>query len=223
MIITIDGPAGTGKTTIAKRVAKELFLPYFDTGAMYRAVTYFFLDKPISLEDSESIHYYLKQFHFTLEWVGEEALYVVNDQDVTEQIRSQEVTEKVSLISAIPAVRHLLWDMQRAWAESQGGVFEGRDMGSVVFPHADFKFFLTAAPEIRARRRWMELQDKKIESRCSYLEILEQINQRDLLDSSRKLAPLQKPLKSEEIDTSHLTLEEVVRRIVTYCQQGETR
>ncbi|MGR3973742.1 MAG: (d)CMP kinase [Candidatus Rhabdochlamydia sp.] len=218
VIITIDGPAGTGKTTVAQQVAKQLHLPYFDTGAMYRGVTIFFLKHKVCLEDHSAVQEALCKFHFT--WTGsdQEVRYFIDEEDVTEALRSQEVTQAVSAVAASFLVREALWKLQRQFAREQGGVFEGRDMGSVVFPCADFKFFLIASPEIRARRRWQELQQHPSQDQqsLSYEQILEQINHRDHLDSSRKIAPLKKTLDSQEIDTSYLSLEAVVDQIVNH-------
>ena len=161
MIITIDGPAGTGKTTIAQKVAHALKIPYFDTGAMYRAVTYLFLHEKIPLSDDQTIEKLLADFTFEIRIKGGQIQYVASGMDVTEMIRSPAVTNLVSAVAALSTVRHALWKIQRRFAKDNGGVFEGRDMGSVVFPKAKFKIFLTARPEVRAERRLAELQEKR--------------------------------------------------------------
>src|SRR5258708_5691807 len=156
MIITIDGPAGIGKSTVARKVAEKLKAPYFDTGAMYRAVAFLLLQEQISLTDEKKIGELLACFTFEARIHGEKPHYFANGLDVTERIRSPEVTAIVSPVSALPIVREALWKIQRQFAKKKGGVFEGRDMGSVVFPNAQFKIFLTARPEVRAARRLAE-------------------------------------------------------------------
>lgn len=212
MIITIDGPSGTGKSTVAKGVAKRLAFAFFDTGAMYRAVTWCFLQKKIPIDDEPLIEKFLKGFTFRIEEKKGHKRYFVDHADVTEEIRSREVTGRVSAVSAIPAVRRKVWEIQRRFGETGNAVFEGRDMGSTVFPKADLKVFLTARPEIRAERRYKELAEKDVH--CTYEEILREIVLRDEADSTRTLSPLIKPADAIEIDTSDLTAEEVINKII---------
>lgn len=218
MIITIDGPAGTGKTTVAKAVAIKLGLPYFDTGAMYRAVAYLLLHEKIPLSDEKKISELLKEFNFEIRSHGNERKYLVNGMDVTEVIRSQAVTNIVSPVSALHVVREALWEIQRRFAKRRGGVFEGRDMGSVVFPKAEVKIFLTARPEVRAERRLAELKEKRPEEvkHINHQQMVEDLMRRDQIDSSRSLAPLTCPPDAYVVDTSYLTLNEVVDRIIEY-------
>lgn len=217
-IITIDGPAGTGKTTVAKRVAERLRLPYFDTGAMYRSVAYLLLHEKIPLSDEKKITELLLKFDFQIRCTGGENRYCASGIDVTEAIRSQAVTNIVSAMAALPCVRKALWDIQRRFAHQQGGVFEGRDMGSVVFPKAKYKIFLTARPDIRAARRLAELKEKRPSEvlHLSHEQILEEMMQRDRFDSSRSLAPLICPPDAYVIDASDLSIDEVVERILEY-------
>jgi 1-acyl-sn-glycerol-3-phosphate acyltransferase len=218
MIITIDGPAGTGKTTVAKTVAERLGLPYFDTGAMYRSVAYLILHEKIPLSDERRISELLTDFNFEIRVHGIERKYFANGMDVTDVIRSQAVTNIVSPVSALHVVREALWQIQRRFAKKRGGVFEGRDMGSVVFPKAPIKIFLTATPEVRAERRLAELQEKRPEEvkNTNHQQMVEELMKRDQIDSSRSLAPLICPPDAYVIDTSNLTLEQVVGRILEY-------
>jgi len=218
MIVTIDGPAGTGKTTVAKKVAERLGIPFFDTGAMYRAVTYFFLQQQIPLTDQQKIATMLARFSYEIRSVDGKIRYRANGIDVTEAIRSSEVTQAVSAVSALSLVREAVWKIQRALAKRKGGVFEGRDMGSVVFPKAKYKIFLTASPAVRASRRLGELKGN-----WTHEGMIEELARRDRLDSSRALAPLTCPPDAYVIDTSDLQIQEVVDRIVEYCEKKTTR
>lgn len=217
MIITIDGPAGTGKTTVAENVAAKLSLPYFDTGAMYRAVALLMIERGITIEEKKRVEQLLEEFTFEIRGTR----YFANGRDVTTEIRSQTVNQIVSPVSALPIVREALWKIQRKLAQKRGGVFEGRDMGSVVFPKAEIKIFLTAKANIRAQRRFDELQKKRPEEvkNLNEEEVLKQIHKRDESDSTRALAPLQRPPDAYSIDTSNLTIDEVVDRILEYCEK----
>jgi CMP/dCMP kinase len=218
MIITIDGPAGTGKTTVARHVAERLHFSYFDTGAMYRAVTWVLLEKKIPLSDLPRIEKVLKNFVFSIQGEGKEKKYFVGEKEVTKQIRCEEVTSHVSAVSALPLVREALWKFQRAFATLEDAVFEGRDMGTVVFPKAEIKIFLTARPEIRAERRLQEIIQKNPEEALglTHEQMIEEILRRDNLDSKRSLAPLKCPEDAYVIDTSDLSIDEVVECILKY-------
>ena len=218
MIVTIDGPAGTGKTTVARKVAGALHLPYFDTGAMYRAVSTILLEQQILLTDEKRIREVLSDFSFEIQIIEGHPRYFANRIEVTKKVRSPEVTAIVSAVAALPIVREALWKIQREFARKKGGVFEGRDMGSIVFPKAEFKIFLTASPEVRAQRRLSE-----IEEMLTHEQMVEELKRRDQLDSTRALAPLQCPPDAYVIDTSELTLSEVVHRILEYCRKKNTK
>lgn len=214
MIITIDGPSGTGKTTIAKRLAEKLQFHYFDTGATYRAITLFFMRRSANLDDIDSIKRHLKEFSFSCNLQGKEKHYYIESDDVTRAIRLSEVTQLVSKVSALKPVREVVWKMQREAATGKDAVFEGRDMGSVVFPHAELKIFLTAAPNIRAERRLKELEGKEEFAGLTHDQILKDIMRRDTLDSTRELAPLKQAEDAHLIDTSHLSIDEVIEEIL---------
>ncbi len=212
MIVTIDGPAGTGKTTIARFVAEKLGYAYFDTGAMYRAVTYQVLRKKIDLSQADQLAAFLDQFQFEIQSESKEKRYLVNGHDVTDVIRSSEVTGHVSEVSAHPAVRQMLVRVQREFGEGKDAVFEGRDMGTVVFPNAEVKIFLTARPAVRAERRYLELKEDG--AHTNEQEVLNELLERDHFDSTREISPLKQAEDAHLVDTSDLTLEQVIERVI---------
>jgi len=218
MIITIDGPSGTGKTTVAKKVSERLGMTFFDTGAMYRSVAWALLQERISLENHEQIESLLDRFVFDIRQQNGEKHYFVGETDVTSQIRTQKITAIVSEVSALPSVRKALWKIQRSYGEKQGAVFEGRDMGSVVFPDAEVKIFLDAKPKVRAGRRLKEMRSKMPAEAEKFDEksMKQELKRRDQFDKSRTLAPLKCPKGAYRIDTSKLTIDEVVEKILKY-------
>jgi len=211
MIVTIDGPSGTGKTTISKLVAERLGFSHFDTGAMYRSVTWFLLDKSVDLSDLDLIQKQLCNFKYDIKDTDLGKRYYVNNKDVTDDIRSIKI---VSVVSAFKFVRALLLEAQRQYGYQASAVFEGRDLGSVVFPNAEFKFFLTASASVRSKRRLNELLSKNPNMEISEEQILESINKRDEFDSTREIAPLKCPEGAIVIDTSNLTIDQVVNQII---------
>ena len=218
MIITIDGPAGTGKTTVARRVAECLHFPYFDTGAMYRAVAWHLLNKEIDPQDENQVEKELSRFHFDIKGEGKEKRYFVGGTDITQEIRSHKVNAIVSQVSALPSVRKALWKMQKEFGSKGDAVFEGRDMGTAVFPDAEIKIFLFARPEIRAQRRLDEIIAKKSPDAqgMDHKKMLQEIIRRDELDSTRTLAPLRCAEDAYSIDTSDKSIDEVVDEILRY-------
>ena len=213
MIIAIDGPAGAGKSTIAKKVADSLGYVYIDTGAMYRAFTYELLTSSISLSDIEEITKVLEKTN--IEFKNSEIF--LNNLNVTNEIRSKNVTANVSAVSAIPQVREKLVNLQRKIASESNSILDGRDIGTVVFPNAELKIFLTASVKIRALRRYNELiaKDKNIDIN----EIEAEIEKRDKLDSSRETSPLIKASDAIEIDTSDLSIDEVANTILKLAEE----
>lgn len=213
MIIAIDGPAGAGKSTIAKKVADSLGYVYIDTGAMYRAFTYELLTSSISLSDIEEITKVLEKTN--IEFKNNEIF--LNNLNVTNEIRSKNVTANVSAVSAIPQVREKLVNLQRKIASERNSILDGRDIGTVVFPNAELKIFLTASVKIRALRRYNELiaKDKNIDIN----EIEAEIEKRDKLDSSRETSPLIKAADAIEIDTSDLSIDEVANTILKLAEE----
>lgn len=225
MIITIDGPVATGKSTIAKQVAKMLGFIYLDTGAMYRCLTYGILLKGVSLDDHQALKTILDGFKFEFKVIKGERHYFVDGKDVTLDIRSPEITAAVSKISALKEVREKLVTIQRDFAKGVNAVCEGRDLGSVVFPHASLKIFLTGHDKVRAKRRLDEFKAKfpdKTES-LTLDEAVKEINARDLYDSTREHSPLKKADDAIEIDTSHLSVIEVVDRILELVEKRKSQ
>ena len=219
MIITIDGPAGTGKTTIAEKIAGKLDYRYFDTGAMYRAVTYLIINDKINLGNESELETLLKQFQFDIRKDEGNKRYFVEDQDVTTVIRSREVTQHVSEVSAKPIIRAALVEIQRRFGKKGDTVFEGRDMGTVVFPEAELKIFLTARPAVRAERRYLELKDSITQS--TQEDVLQELLKRDHFDSTREVSPLKQAEDAHLIDTSDLTIEQVVDRILALIKRSK--
>lgn len=225
MIITIDGLVATGKSTVAKRLAQELGYVYFDTGAMYRCLTYSVLKHKINIDDPKELEDFLKTFAFEIKIKRGDRFYFVDDEDVSLQIRNAEVTGAVSKVSAIPAVREKLVALQKSMAIGVNAVFEGRDMGTVVFPNAGLKIFLTGRPEVRALRRLAELKAKfPIESANLTLdEAMKEIEERDNYDSNRETSPLKQASDAFLVDTSDLTVEGVILKILECKDSLKTR
>jgi cytidylate kinase len=221
MIITIDGPVATGKSTIAKRVAELLGYIYLDTGAMYRCLTYGISTKNISPEDPEALKAFLDSFQFEFRMIKGERHYFVDGKDVTLEIRSPEITSAVSKISAIKEVRQKLVAIQRSLADTVNAVCEGRDLGTVVFPHAELKIFLTGKDEVRAQRRLAEFKEKFPDATESLTleQALSEIIARDHYDSTRENSPLTKAGNAIEIDTTELTIPQVVAKILDLVEK----
>ncbi|MCB1107183.1 MAG: (d)CMP kinase [Chlamydiia bacterium] len=218
MIITIDGPSGTGKSTVARRLADFLGMTYFDTGALYRAIAWKLLEEKVSYKNKEELVSLLKRFSFRIRVFNEEKHYFVGEIDVTKAIRSPEVTSIVSEVSAVKEVRDALKPLQTDFSKETDVVFEGRDLGTIVFPYADMKFYLTARPEVRAKRRFTELQKKFPDQKFSFETTLKEIQERDDYDSSREVAPLRQAEDAVLVDTSDLTIEEVVQKMAEITQ-----
>ena len=210
--IAIDGPAGAGKSTIARRLAKELGYHYVDTGAIYRTVAYFFDLWGIAPKDIDGINRYIDELTINIEY-DEDGLQhmIMNGMDVTNDIRTQDISQKASLVSAHGVVRGVLLDMQRDVAKNHNVIMDGRDIGTVVLPKADVKIFLTASPEVRAKRRCDELNAKGQKS--NYEQVLKEIQQRDYQDTHREIAPLKMARDSIKVDTSDLDIDGVVAAI----------
>lgn len=212
-VITIDGPAGAGKSSAAKDTARELGIKYLDTGAIYRAIALILAKSEISPDNDE----YLREALSEIKIILRDNKVLVNDFDVSGEIRTPEVDELASLYSAVPAVREALLGLQQEQKNYGSIVAEGRDVGSVVFPDAKVKFYLTASPEVRAKRRYDERIAKGKEA--DYDEILRSIKERDINDSTRKTAPLSIPEGAIYLDTSDMTEKEAVNFIVKHVRE----
>lgn len=210
--IAIDGPAGAGKSTIARRLAKELGYYYVDTGAIYRTVAYFFDLWGISPKDADGISRYIDELTVGIEYDDDGVQHMImNGMDVTADIRTQEISQKASLVSAQPIVREMLLDMQRQVALEHNVIMDGRDIGTVVLPKATVKIFLTASAEVRANRRTKELLERG--QKADYNRILLEIQQRDYQDTHREIAPLKPARDSVKLDTSDMDIDSVIAAI----------
>ena len=207
--IAIDGPAGAGKSTIARRLAKELGYYYVDTGAIYRTVAYFLDLLGISPKDTDGVARYLDELTVAIEYDEEGKQHMLmNGMDVTDSIRTPDISQKASLVSAHAIVRDMLLDMQRDVAKKHNVIMDGRDIGTVVLPRATVKIFLTASAEVRAQRRTAELIAKG--QKADFAQVLKDIQQRDYQDSHRPIAPLKQAKDAVLLDTSDLDIEGVV-------------
>ncbi len=208
MIIAIDGPAATGKSTTAKALAQRLAFTYLDTGAMYRAVTLLTLRKKIKISENSDLISLLEQFDLKIEQHENKILVFLNGEDVSDEIRRLDVTKNVSEVSALPIVRKTLVKIQRKITNDQNCVVEGRDIGTVVFPNADVKFYVVANYDVRAKRRLLDF--KRLGEEKSIENLIKEIKNRDKYDSERKDSPLLKANDAIEVDTTNLTIEEQV-------------
>ena len=208
MIIAIDGPAASGKSTSAKLLAKELGYLYLDTGAMYRCIAFSILENKIDISNQGSLTKFLKNFEIDLKKTNNNLSFFVNGKNVTNKIRKSDVSQKVSEVSAIPIIREYMVRIQRSFTKNNSCVMEGRDIGTVVFPNAEFKFFFIASDEVRAKRRQLELEsygEKK-----SLVNLMHEIKKRDKFDSERGHSPLRKAFNAIEVDTTNMTIDEQV-------------
>lgn len=209
--IAIDGPAGAGKSTIAKAVAKELGLIYLDTGAMYRAVAYAALKNGTDVSDAKGVAALLEGLKMDIRYEDGVQLIFVNGENVTPYLRTPEMSKAASDISALPVVRYKMVEMQREFAATRDVVLDGRDIGTFVLPDANCKFYMTASPEERAKRRFEELRLKG--ENCSYDDVLNDIIKRDYNDSHREVAPLKQADDAVYLDTTTLTIGQVVAAV----------
>jgi CMP/dCMP kinase len=217
MIITIDGPSGTGKSSVAKELARKLQFSFFDTGALYRSLAWWAFNQGIEVEEA------LASFNFRIDSSLEKKRYFIGEVEVTDEIRSKKITERASKIAAIKEVRSSLLPLQRNYAKEHDSVFEGRDLGSVVFPKADVKIFLFADPRIRAKRRHKEFLLKNPSDTTTVEEFQKVMEERDEQDSSRAVAPLKCPEGALSLDTSSLTMDEVVDTLLKYVLDEKKR
>ena len=211
MNIAIDGPAGAGKSSIAKLVAKDLDFIYVDTGAMFRAMAYFFLTNGVDPRDEEAVSSKCAGIRIRIEYEeGVQHIYL-NDEDVSTEIRQEEVGKNASVIASYPVIRTKLLELQRAMAAEHDVIMDGRDIGTVVLPDAEAKIFLTASSRVRAERRYKEPREKGVD--CDLDQIEEDIIERDRQDMNREIAPLKQAEDAVFVDTSYMSIEEVVKTI----------
>lgn len=214
--VAIDGPAGAGKSTIAKLVAKEKGYIYVDTGAMYRGLAIHFLDKGIQPQETEKVIEACKDAEVTIAYEDAVQHVYLNGKDISSRLRNEEVGNMASVTSAIPEVRKKLLELQQNLAKTQNVIMDGRDIGTCVLPHADMKVYLTASVETRAKRRYQELQEKGED--CNLEEIAHDIEERDRRDMTREIAPLKQAEDAVLVDSSDMTIAEVVKTIVDLCR-----
>ena len=210
--IAIDGPAGAGKSTIARRVAKELSFIYVDTGAMYRAMALYLLRKEVNRDDTEQIGNICQDAEISIEYQNGEQIVLLNGENVNSYLRTEEVGNMASVSSAVPRVREKLLSLQRKLAKDMSVVMDGRDIGTTILPDADVKIYLTASSLTRAKRRYLELQEKG--TVCNLDEIQKDIEERDQRDMNREISPLRQAKDAVLVDSSDLTIQQVVDRIL---------
>ena len=216
MNIAIDGPAGAGKSTIAKMVAKKENFIYIDTGAMYRCVAYYCLTQKIDLNDEKAVEQAIE--HIQIRLTPDNKVYL-NDEDVSNQIRQDQVSLGASCVSKYQAVRSFLVDEQRKMAKAGNVILDGRDIGTVVLPNADLKIYQIASVETRAKRRYLENLERGLDADLETIK--KEIEERDYQDTHREISPLKKAEDAIELDTSSLTLEEVVEQVLTLIQKAK--
>lgn len=215
--IAIDGPAGAGKSTIARRVAAEKSFIYVDTGAMYRAIALYLIRKEVRAEDTEAVKQTLSEIEISICYENGEQQVILNGENVSGLIRTEQVGNMASKTSALPCVREKLLELQRTLAREHDVVMDGRDIGTNILPDAQLKVYLTASVDTRARRRYLELREKG--QVCSLEEIRKDIEQRDYQDMHRKIAPLCQAKDAVFLDSSDLTIDQVVERIRGLCEK----
>ncbi len=219
-VIAIDGPSGSGKSTIAKTLATELGILYIDTGAMFRALAYFANEHKVDLSDKDQVKKFLDSIVLDYQ-TSDGALIKINNNDLSKKIREHHVSKLASIISQIPEVRSYLLEYQRGLANSKVCVMEGRDIGTVVFPNAFLKFFITASIEVRAQRRFDQLQDNGSDS-VDMQQLVKDVKKRDDKDASREVAPLKEAEDSILVDTSEMNINEVIKFLTNKVKQRST-
>lgn len=215
--IAIDGPAGAGKSTIAKNVAKRLNFIYVDTGAMYRSLALYFIRNGISGDDEAAVKAVLPKISVSLSYENGTQYVLLNGENVSDFIRTEEVSQMTSKTSAFSSVREKLLDLQRDMAAANDVLMDGRDIGTNVLPNAQLKIYLTASSQVRAKRRWLEQSQKGIE--CSLEDIERDINERDERDKNRAIAPLKKADDAVYLDTSEMSIDEVIEAIIRLYEE----
>jgi cytidylate kinase len=216
-VIAIDGPAGSGKSTVAKLISQKRGIFYLDTGAMYRAVAYKIIKDKLDITDNDKIQQFCSKLKLEIKFDGDTQVTMLDGVDVSNKIRTEEISKKASDIAVIPQIRLLLVDIQRKFGEENGCVVDGRDIGTYVFPDAQHKFFITASSHERAMRRYQEyLAQNQV---ISFEDLKKQIEARDFNDMNRKFAPLKRAEDAILIDTTGLSIDEVLNKIYSYIDK----
>ena len=216
-IIAIDGPSAAGKSCLSKEISDKLNIVYIDTGAMYRAVALYFVQNNINVEDKIEVEKALENINIKFERIESKLRVFLNGKDISDEIRTEQIGMIASKVSAIPSVRYDMVDRQRKLANDDSVILDGRDIGSVVFPNADLKIYLTASEEERAKRRLIDLEQKGIET--SFEEVLEDIKKRDYNDINKPISPLVKTEDAVLIDTTNMTREEVIDKVISLLKE----
>ncbi len=219
--VAIDGPAGAGKSTVARRAAEALGICYVDTGAIYRTVALAVVQSGVDCADESQVEALLSRIHIRLRWTDDGVQHMfLNDEDVSSLIRAPEVSQLASRVSALPSVRRFLLETQREVARTNSVIMDGRDIGTVVLPQADVKIYLSASAETRAKRRWLELREKGLAE--PYEDVLREMLERDERDMNRKIAPLRRAEDAVLLDTSALSPEESIAAILNIIREKVT-
>jgi cytidylate kinase len=218
MVIAIDGPAGTGKSTVARELASKIRFKYVDSGALYRAVSLKVLEEKIDIANEDEVSRIFREIDLTEEFADGKVLVFCNGENISEQIRTPEVDKIVSLVAKQSGVRYHVTALLHVWGAAGNIVIEGRDIGTFVFPDADYKFYLDASPRVRAERRYNEFLQKGFQGTLDDIE--KQIIERDKIDQNRELAPLKPAKDAIIIDTSTLSIQEVVERMASFVGRG---
>lgn len=216
-IIAIDGPSAAGKSCLSKEISDRLNIVYIDTGAMYRAVALYFIENNINVDDKIEVERALENINIKFERIDSKLRVLLNGEDISEKIRTEQIGMVASKVSAIPSVRYDMVARQRKLANDDNVILDGRDIGSVVFPNADLKIYLTASEEERANRRLIDLKEKKIDT--TYEEVLEDIKNRDYNDINKPISPLVKTEDAVLIDTTSMTREEVIDKVISLLKE----
>lgn len=218
-IIAVDGPSAAGKSCLSKEISDKLNIVYIDTGAMYRAVALYFLENNINMEDENEVQKALDNINIKFKRLENKLRVFLNDNDISEEIRTEQIGMMASKVSAVPKVRYDMVDRQRKLSEESSVILDGRDIGSVVFPNADLKIYLTASEEERAKRRLIDLELKGIKT--TYEEVLSDIKKRDYNDINKPISPLVKTEDAVLLDTTDMTREEVISKVISLLEERD--
>lgn len=218
-IIAVDGPSAAGKSCLSKEISDKLNIVYIDTGAMYRAVALYFMNNEVNIDDENEVKKALENISIKFERIDSKLRVFLNNEDISDKIRTEKIGMMASKVSAVPAVRYDMVDRQRKLGEDYSVILDGRDVGSVVFPNADLKIYLTASEEERAKRRLIDLKEKNIDT--TFEEVLDDIKKRDYNDINKPISPLVKTEDAVLIDTTEMTREEVINKVISLLKERD--